>query len=140
MMNERGGLKRAIVNWIRTAWRLPGKPDEDEPRAWPSADRQKMETTANREPDVRPPPDMRRDVQPGPAAEDQIELPAPGYPNSEEALTAWFCRTYFRPPSERELGVLINAMDLRDSTPPLEGPEPDPQGWETTPSPPATRR
>lgn len=124
--------------------------DEDEPRAWPSSDRQKLEATANRieqggpqppgEPEVRPPPDMGRDVQPR-AAEGSIELPAPGYPTSEVALTAWFHRTYSRAPSGRELGELMNAMNRRDSTPPHGGPEPDPHGWETSPSaPPATRR
>jgi hypothetical protein len=125
--------------------------DKDEPRAWPSSDRQKLEATGNRvvqnepepsgEPDVRPPSDTVRDVQPRQAAEGQIELPVPGYPNSEEALTSWFHRTYSRAPSERELGVLMNAMNRRDSTPPHAGPEPDPHGWGTTPSaPPATRR
>jgi len=126
--------------------------DEDEPLAWPSSDRQNMETIADRvergepeqplgEPDVRPPPDSERDVQPRPAAEGQIELPVAGYPISAEALTSWFRRTYSRTPSARELGVLMNAMARRDSTPPHEGPEPDPHGWETSPSaPPATRR
>ena len=124
--------------------------DEDEPRAWPSSDRQKLEATANRveqgdpepsgESDVRP-SDTVRDVQPQRAADGQIELPVPGYPISEEALTSWFHRTYCRAPSERELGVLMNAMSLRDSTPPHADPEPDPHGWETAPSaPPATRR
>jgi hypothetical protein len=125
--------------------------DEDEPRAWPSSDRQKLEATANRaqqsepepegEPDVRPPPEIGRDVQPRPAAEGQVELPVLGYPNSEQALTSWFEKTYSRTPSARQLGVLMNAMARRDSTPPHVGPQPDPHGWETTPSaPPATRR
>jgi hypothetical protein len=124
--------------------------DQDEPRAWPSSDRKKLEATANRveqgeqplaEPGVRPPPETGRNIQPGPAVEGQIELPVPGYPNSQEAITSWFHRTYFRTPSERELGVLMNAMAQRDSTPLHSGPEPDPHGWETTSSaPPATRR
>jgi hypothetical protein len=125
--------------------------DEDEPRAWPSSDRQKLEATTGRatqdetapseEPDVRPPHDTGHDVPPRQAAEGQIELPVPGYPNSEQALTSWFNMTYSRPPSERELGVLMNAMTMRDSTPPHTGSEPDPHGWGTTPAaPPATRR
>lgn len=124
--------------------------DEDEPRAWPSSDRQKMETTANRieqgepeqplgEPEINPPPDMQRKVSPNPATEGQIELPVLGYPISAEALTSWFCRTYSRTPSARELGVLMNAMAQRDSTPPHEGPEPDQHGWESDPSTPSRR-
>src|SRR4051812_36631686 len=72
--------------------------DEDEPRAWPSSDRQKLEATANRveqdEPEPSGAPDMKlasdtvRDVQPQRAADGQIELPVPGYPISEEALTS----------------------------------------------------
>jgi hypothetical protein len=125
--------------------------DEDEPLAWPSADRQKMETTTARveqsepaqpreQPDVRSSPEMRREAQSRPAAEGQLDLPVPGYPISEEALTSWFCRTYRRAPSVRELGVLINAMAKRETTPPLAGPEPDPHGWQTGPSAPAATK
>ena len=62
--------------------------DEDEPLAWPSSDRQKMETTANRIEQGEPeqargdryvtPTNIERDVQPLSAAESHIELPAPG--------------------------------------------------------------
>jgi hypothetical protein len=128
-----------------------GQANQDEPRAWPSSDRQKLEATANRveqgkpehplgEQDPRRPPGTGRDAQPRPAVEGQIELPVPGYPNSEEALTSWFNSTYSRTPSAREIGVLMNAMAQRDSTPPHVGPEPDPHGWETKPSAPPARR
>ena len=123
--------------------------DEDEPRAWPSSDRQKLEATAKRvtqdepgpsgAPDVRPPHATGRDVQPGEAAEGQIDLPVLGYPNSEQALTSWFKMTYSRAPSERELGVLMNAMTLRDSTPPHTGSGPDPHSGRTTPSAPPAK-
>jgi hypothetical protein len=104
---------------------VPGsQADEDEPRAWPSSDRQKMETTANRveqgnpeparEPDFRRWPDPRQDSQPLAAAQGQIELQVLGYPNSERALTSWFERTYSRTPTAREIGVLMNAMNERD--------------------------
>lgn len=121
--------------------------DQDEPRAWPSSDRQKLETTVSRvqqgqpeppiEPVVKPPSDTGTRL----AGEVASDLPAPGYPYSEQALTAWFRRSYGRPPYARELGALMNAMARRDATSPHEGPEPDPHGWETKPSAaPATRR
>jgi hypothetical protein len=118
---------------------------EDEPLAWPSSDRQQMETTTHRveqdepapqgEPDVRPPlGNGLVDVPPVPTGEGQMALPVPGYPYSAEALTDWFSRTYSRDPSVAELGALMNAMAQRDSTPPHDGPEADPHGWQTTPS------
>lgn len=121
--------------------------DQDEPLAWPSSDRQKMETTANRIEQGEPEqareerPEEGGDLSLSPSTEGQIELPAPGYPYSQEAVRSWFRSTYSRVPSERELGALMNAMAQRDFTPPHVGPEADPHGWETTPSgPPATRR
>jgi hypothetical protein len=58
--------------------------DEDEPRAWPSSDRQKLETTVSRvqqgqpkppaEPIVKPPHDTRTRL----AGEAATDLPAPG--------------------------------------------------------------
>jgi hypothetical protein len=90
------------------------------------------------EADVRPLRNAELDIPPPPIAEGQIELPVLRYPTSEVALTSWFRTTYFRAPSERELGMLMIAMNRRDSTPPHVGPEPDLPGWETTP--PATRR
>ena len=131
----------------------PARPaDEDEPRAWPSSDRQKMETTANKvehgepeqpqaEPYVQPRrQDLGPDIPSRPVADGRIELPVLGYPNSEQGLTFWFRSTYFRAPPQRELGSLMNAMNQRDSTPQQVGPEPDTHGWEAIPSaPPATR-
>jgi hypothetical protein len=127
--------------------------DEDEPAAWPSSDRQKLETTANRteQHEPEPPPGAEREamlthgvtkrVEPNSEGETPVDLPVPGYPYSEQALTAWFQQTKGREPSDREVGALMNAMAQRDATPPHQGPEPDPHGWATTPSaPPATRR
>lgn len=113
---------------------------QDDARAWPSSDPQKTPTSPGAEHDVTLTRDAARDdeMDPGTA---RIDLPAPGYPYSEQALTSWFRATYDRVPSERELGVLMNAMAQRDATPPREGPEPDPDGWwMTTSAPPATRR
>jgi hypothetical protein len=70
-----------------------------------------------------------------------IELPAPGYPISEQSLTDWFRQRYGRTPSERELGSLMAAMAERNSTPPHEGPRADLEGCQTDPAaePPARR-
>ena len=98
--------------------------DEDEPLTWPSSDRQKMETTANQieqgepeqardEPDVTP-PETGLELHAPPSADGQLELPAPGYPYSQEALRTWFRSTYSRVPSERVLGALMNAMAQRE--------------------------
>ena len=77
--------------------------DEDEPRAWPSSDRQKSEATSRRveqgdgepsgEPDIRAPSETGRDVR---TAEGHSDLPVPGYPNSEEAVTSWFVLHHLR--------------------------------------------
>ncbi|MGE0224353.1 MAG: hypothetical protein AB7F35_07665 [Acetobacteraceae bacterium] len=58
-----------------------------------------------------------------------MELPALGYPPTEEAVTDWFVRTYGRPPNEGETGAILDAMARRDSTPPQTGPVADPRGW-----------
>ena len=72
---------------------------------------------------------------------DPMPLPPPGYPISEEAVTNWFRERHQREPDDREVGVIMDAMALRNATPPIEGPVPDPEGWTNTPSaPPATRR
>jgi hypothetical protein len=58
-----------------------------------------------------------------------MELPAEGYPISEEAVTDWFQRTYGRRPTEQETGAILDAMTHRDSTPPQAGPAGDMEGW-----------
>lgn len=116
--------------------------EQDEPRAWPSSDRQKQETTVSRVEQREPPRDAQRDQDPrheiNRAEQAAVGLPVMGF-YSEQALIEWFHRTYRRTPSAREVGVLMDAMARRDSTPPHEGPEPDPHGWETK-APPGTRR
>lgn len=79
--------------------------------------------------------DAAHAIQPDLGGAAQFDLPALGYPYSEQALTEWFRQTYGRTPSERELGVLMDAMAQRDGTLPNRGPQPDPQGWRTAPSP-----
>lgn len=70
-----------------------------------------------------------------------MELPAAGYPISEEAVTNWFQAQHHRMPTEAEVGEVMDAMARRDATPPVQGPRADPEGFETGPSaPPATRR
>lgn len=49
-------------------------------------------------------------------------LPARGYPNSEQALRAWFRRTRGREALEAEIGALMSAMNARDSGRPGIGP------------------
>jgi hypothetical protein len=68
------------------------------------------------------------------------DLPAEGYPVSEEAVESWFRERHGRPPTERELGVIIGEMAHREATPPHRGPDADPQGWMMGPPAPATRR
>jgi regulator of protease activity HflC (stomatin/prohibitin superfamily) len=46
------------------------------------------------------------------------ELPAEGYPVSEEAVTNWFRGRYGCAPTAEELGAIINGMAQRESTPP----------------------
>jgi hypothetical protein len=62
-----------------------------------------------------------------------VELPAPGYPMSEQSLTDWFRQKYGREPTEREIGALMSAMADRESTPPHEGARAEPEGWRTDP-------
>jgi hypothetical protein len=68
------------------------------------------------------------------------ELPAPGYPASEEAIENWFHDRYGRAPTERELGAIIGEMAQREATAPNRGPDAVPQGWVIGPETPATRR
>ena len=69
------------------------------------------------------------------------ELPAAGYPPSEQALTDWFRRTHGREPTELEIGRIFAEMAQRDATPPHDGPHSDAEGWRVDPvAPPATRR
>jgi hypothetical protein len=68
------------------------------------------------------------------------ELPALGYPVSEEAVENWFRTRHGRAPTERELGAIIGEMARREATPPHQGPDADPQGWVSGPAAPATRR
>ncbi|MBN8873560.1 MAG: hypothetical protein J0H67_12045 [Rhodospirillales bacterium] len=70
-----------------------------------------------------------------------MELPVLGYPISEEAVTNWFQTQYRRAPTEEEVGAVMDAMALREATPPVEGPLPAAKGFGVGPSaPPATRR
>jgi hypothetical protein len=72
---------------------------------------------------------------------DPVQLPVPGYPMSEQAVTDWFRLTYHREPSELEVGTIIDAMARREVTLPEVGPRAEPDGWSTGISaPPATRR
>jgi hypothetical protein len=50
-----------------------------------------------------------------------MELPAPGFPASEQDLSDWFRTKHGREPSERELGALMAAMAQREATPPHNG-------------------
>jgi hypothetical protein len=67
------------------------------------------------------------------------ELPAPGYPVSEEAVEYWFRQHHGRAPAEQELGAIMGEMAKREATPPRRGPDADPRGWATFPAAPATR-
>jgi hypothetical protein len=51
-----------------------------------------------------------------------LVLPAPGFPSSEDAVSAWFAQRYHRAPADRELGIIINAMTERDAQSPRTGP------------------
>ena len=57
-----------------------------------------------------------------------MELPAPGFPASEQDLTDWFRKKYGREPSDRELGVIMAALAQRESTPPHDRPNADLEG------------
>ncbi|MBV9250234.1 MAG: hypothetical protein JO227_13445 [Acetobacteraceae bacterium] len=58
-----------------------------------------------------------------------MNLPPPGYPISEQAITDWFRTTYRREPVEREIGLIMDAMADRSATPPHEGPPANDRGW-----------
>ena len=46
------------------------------------------------------------------------QLPALGYPISEEAVSYWFEHTFGRAPTPAEFGMVINAMMRRDAEQP----------------------
>jgi hypothetical protein len=71
------------------------------------------------------------------ASANTMRLPVAGYPASEQSLTAWFREMHGREPSELELGALMAAMAERVATPPLEGPQAEPEGWGTATALPA---
>lgn len=74
-------------------------------------------------------------------AERQFQLPVAGYPISEDAVTHWFQQTYRRPPSDMELGAIIDAMAEREASPPYVGPHAEAEGRKLGPSTlPAGRR
>lgn len=73
--------------------------------------------------------------------ERRLQLPVAGYPISEDAVAHWFRQTYRRPPTDKELGAIIDAMAERETTPPHVGPHSEADGWKLGPSaPPAGRR
>jgi len=75
------------------------------------------------------------------AMAEPMQLPARGYPMSEQAVSEWFRQTYRREPAELEVGAIIDAMARRETTPPEVGPRAEPEGWSTgVATPPATRR
>ena len=67
-----------------------------------------------------------------------MDLPAPGYPVSEEAVGHWFRQRYQRQPTEQELGAIMGEMAKREATPPHRGPDADAQGWATGPAVPVS--
>jgi hypothetical protein len=50
-----------------------------------------------------------------------MDLPAPGYPISRDAIGNWFRKRYQREPSSLEVGEIMLQMTRRDSTPPRTG-------------------
>jgi hypothetical protein len=54
------------------------------------------------------------DTMPSEATE--VELPARGYPPSEEAVSNWFGGRFGHELTELELGVIIGAMAQREAT------------------------
>lgn len=62
------------------------------------------------------------------------ELPALGYPVSEDAVSHWFHQRYGRAPTEQELGAIISLMAEREETSPRTGPGAATQGWVSVPS------
>ena len=51
-----------------------------------------------------------------------MELPVEGFPISDESVTSWFRQRFGRLPGAPEVGLIMDAMALRESTPPIEGP------------------
>jgi hypothetical protein len=51
-----------------------------------------------------------------------LELPVEGFPPSEEMVTRWFLHRWGRLPGAEEIGRILNAMALREASPPV--PEP----------------
>ena len=72
----------------------------------------------------------------GPTSSPASELPAPGYPVSEEAVDRWFREHRGRAPTDLELGAILGAMADREATPPCDGPKSEPGGRSV---PPVTR-
>jgi hypothetical protein len=69
------------------------------------------------------------------------ELPSPGYPPSEDAVSHWFRDRYGRTPSEQEIGAILGEMAQREATPPHRGPRATAHGWVVGPyATPASRR
>lgn len=122
--------------------------EQDEPSAWPSPDRNKVETTVARAGTDKPQPDTfgvgdeaAGRISPGAAPAGATDLPARGYPPFEQSVADWFYQKYARAPTERELGLLMSAMAERDATSPRTGPNADAQGSHSDPSAaPTTRR
>ena len=81
-------------------------------------------------------PGKTRDDGGSPAVRD---LPAPGYPPSEEAVDNWFRKQHGRAPSEFELGAILAAMTQREAKPPAAGPGSQPEQWVTGPAQPPAR-
>jgi hypothetical protein len=61
------------------------------------------------------------------------ELPAQGYPFSEQDLRDWFRLRYGFEASELELGALMDAMVMREDHPRPDEPRPEPGGWRVEP-------
>jgi len=60
----------------------------------------------------------------------EVELPAQGYPSSEQAVRNWFRGRFGCDPTELELGITIGAMARREATMARDGPD----TWITSPA------
>jgi len=59
-----------------------------------------------------------------------MELPVEGYPEGAEAVREWFRKRHGREASAEELGAILNAMAMRDATPPRDPhATPSETGW-----------
>jgi len=74
-------------------------------------------------------------TDPGKSEAVQVELPARGYPPSEEAVSNWFRGRVGREPAELELGMIIGAMAQREATRPHDHGAPPTEAWITGPLP-----